>query len=246
MRRDGTTATLSNGALEVTFDSREGHIRLARLANRLSGVDSTLQGELFELKRRDGAFCAQATSLRQHPFAALSSPAQRAAREAARRAVKALEGTLVQPGGGLSITWRASIGDDGPYVRETFLLTTTGDVDLAGVSLISLRLPGASVAGTADGTPIVSGDAFFAVEHPMARANVSNGAATSTLQRALPLRAGVPVAYSAVIGVAASGSCVDRLRRISKPSARTHFGPFCITTRGTTLATSAATQKRRR
>jgi hypothetical protein len=46
---------------------------------------------------------------------------------------------------------------------------------------------------------------FFALEHPMARATVVNGEATSTLRRALPLRAGIPVAYTAVIGVASPG-----------------------------------------
>ncbi len=52
---DGATATLSNVALAVTFDIADGHIRPALLQNRLSGVDSKLQGELFELKRRDGS-----------------------------------------------------------------------------------------------------------------------------------------------------------------------------------------------
>jgi hypothetical protein len=203
---DDATATLSNAALAITLDVADGHIRLAQLANRLSGAELPLQGELFELKRRDGGILRASDFHLDAAIRCIVVPgAVGAARQSARHALKALEGTLVQNGGSLSITWRALISDDGPYLRESFLLTTTSDVDIASVSLISLRLPGASVAGTADGTPIVSGDAFFAVEHPMARAIVSNGEATSTLKRALPLRADIPVVYTAVMGVAASG-----------------------------------------
>jgi hypothetical protein len=161
---------------------------------------------LFELKLRDGAILRASDFHVDAPIRCAVVPGTiGAAREAARSPVQAVEGTLVQNGGGLTIAWRASISDDGPYLRESFLLTTPRDVDIASVSLISLRLPGASIAGTADGTPIVSGDAFFAFEHPMARAAVTNGEATSTLKRKLPLLNGIPFTYTAVIGVAAPG-----------------------------------------
>ncbi len=111
----------------------------------------------------------------------------------------------MQNGGGLALAWRSSVSNDGAYVRESFSLTAAREVDIASVSLISLHLPGASIAGTADGTPIVSGDAFFAFEHPMARAAVTNEEATSKLNRKLPLLSGIPINYSAVIGVASPG-----------------------------------------
>ena len=202
----GAAATLSNGALAVTFDSSEGYIRPARLENRLSGVDSTLQGELFELKLRDGVILRGSDFRLAAPVRCVVVPGiGKATRQAAQSSLQALEAVLVQNAGDLTIAWRASISDAGPYVREAFLLTTASDVDIAGVSLISLHLPGASVAGTADGSPIVSDNAFFAFEHPMARAWVTNDAASSTLNRKLPLLAGIPVTYTAVIGVAAPG-----------------------------------------
>jgi hypothetical protein len=202
----GAAATLSNVALAVTFDIADGHIGPSLLENRLSGVDSPLRGELFELKRRDGVILRASDFHLEAPIRCVVLPATiGAARLAARSSAQALEATLVQNGGGLTIAWRASMSSDGPYVRESFQLTTASDVDIASVSLIRLRLPGASIAGTADGSPIVSGDAFFAFEHPMARAWVTNDEANSTLNRKLPLTSGIPVTYTAVIGVAASG-----------------------------------------
>jgi hypothetical protein len=203
---DGAGATLSNAALALTFDSVGGQIRPVRLENRLSGADSSLQGELFELKLRGGTVLRPSDFHLESPLRCVVVPgALEAAREGARGPAQSVEGTLLQNGGGLTIAWRAWINTGGPYVRESFLLTASRDVDIASVSLISLRLPGASIAGTADGTPIVCGDAFFAFEHPMARALVIDAAATSTLNRKLPLLTGIPVTYTAVIGVAAPG-----------------------------------------
>jgi hypothetical protein len=203
---DGAGATLSNGALALTFDSVGGQIQPVRLENRLSGADSPLQGELFELKLRGGAVLRPSDFHFESRLRCVVVPgALEVAREGARAPAQAVEGKLVQNGGGLTIAWRAWINTAGQYVRESFLLTASRDVDIASVSLISLRLPGASIAGTADGTPIVCGDTFFAFEHPMARALVIDAAATSTLNRKLPLLAGIPVTYTAVIGVAAPG-----------------------------------------
>jgi len=202
---DGATATLSNASLAVTFEVA-GHIQLLHLANRLDGTDSPLQGELFELKLRDGAVRRAADFHLAAPVSCAEVPGSiGTARQAARHAMQTLEGTLVSNAGGLSIAWRAAIGDDGPYVRESFELMTTNELDIASLSLISLHLPGASVAGTADGTPIVSGNAFLSFEHPMAHALVTGAQATSTLRRGLALRAGIAVDYGAVIGVAAPG-----------------------------------------
>jgi hypothetical protein len=204
---DGAVATLSNPSLALSFEVA-GFLRPMRLANRLDGSDLPLQGELFELKLRDGTILRSSNFHLSAPVRCARIPASvGAAREAARHPEQALEATLVQNEHerSLTITWRASISDHGSYVRETFVLMTATDVDIASVSLISLHLPGASIAGTADGTPIVSLDAFFAFEHPMARALVTSAQATSTLKRALPLREGIAVSYSAVIGVAAPG-----------------------------------------
>ena len=202
---DGAAASLSNSALAVSFDFIDGHLQPARLANQLTGVDSRLQGELFELQLRDGALLHASDFHLESPIrCTVVAGTPDAARESARSPMQAIEGTLAQNGGGLTIAWRASMGA-GAYLRESFSLTTTKDMDIASVSLISLHLPGASIAGTADGAPIVSGDAFFAFEHPMARALVINGKATSTLSRKLPLLAGIPIVYTAVLGVAAPG-----------------------------------------
>ncbi len=147
------------------FDIAHGRIRPARLENRLNGIDSQLQGELFELKLRDGSTLRASDFHLDAPIRCINVPGAIGAARICPSLVQAVEATLVQNDGDLTIAWRASMSADGPYLRESFLLTTAKDVNIESISLISLRLPDASIAGTADGTPIVSGDAFFAFEH---------------------------------------------------------------------------------
>ena len=92
--------------------------------------------------------------------------------------------------------------DSGNYVREKIQLKPAHDMDLAAIEMIDLYLDGASVAGTVDGSPIVADDRFFGFEHPMAVAAVLSGRATASLNRTMPIRAGIDINYSAVFGVA--------------------------------------------
>ena len=65
--------------------------------------------------------------------------------------------------------------------------------------------PGAHVAGTVLGSPIVDGAMFFGFEHPLSSAAVEKGHVTASLARVLPLQAGETVTYTSVIGVAPPG-----------------------------------------
>jgi hypothetical protein len=103
------------------------------------------------------------------------------------------------------VHWRALLRDGSNYVREEVDLVALRGADLSAVSLIELELPGSRVSGTVDGSPVVTDQAFFGFEHPMAQARVIGGHASVRLRRALPLRPAVPVHYSAVLGVVPPG-----------------------------------------
>ena len=113
----------------------------------------------------------------------------------------ALDADLADASTGLKVHWRALMRDGTSYVREELTFETASDLDLARVTLIALELPQAYVAGRVAGSPLIWGNAFFGFEHPLAEADVAYGQATISLRRVLPLRGGVPVTYSAVIGV---------------------------------------------
>ncbi|HEX5314947.1 MAG TPA: enterotoxin, partial [Gammaproteobacteria bacterium] len=165
-----------------------------------------LTGELFRLAPRDEK-AADASGLRIRKAIACEriEAEPKAARAAARRGGVALHAVLEDAHDGLTIDWRAVLRDGTNYVREIVQLKPARALDLAKVTMIDLRLANAWVAGTVDGSPIVAGDRFFGFEQPMAQAAVFGNQATMTLERKLPLRAGVEVTYSAVFGVAPPG-----------------------------------------
>ena len=198
---DAAGAALGNSAVRLAVRLEAGHLLPAALDNGFTRAQQPLTGELFSVTPRNGApLAASRFALRGALTCSEVAARPEAARAAERRRGAALDADLAEAGTGLKAHWRALLRDGSAYVREELTLQAAAGADLAGVTLISLELPGAFVAGTAPGSPIIAGNAFFAFEHPMAEALVVDQHATMTLRRALPLRAGVAVGYSAVLG----------------------------------------------
>lgn len=200
-------AELSDEAVAFSISTAGGQIRPEVLENRFTGRKLPLQGELFTVTLRMDKSKRVASEFRVEgalscrPLGASAG----SARAADRRAGQALEATLVDDRSGLRVRWRALLRDGSNYVREQIDLVAPQGADLSAVSLIELELPGSRVSGTVAGSPVVTDDAFFGFEHPMADARVIGGHASVRLRRALPLRAAVPVHYSAVFGVTPAG-----------------------------------------
>ena len=100
------------------------------------------------------------------------------------------------------ITWRAILRDGSAYVRQELTIgPMTADVMVTDVELIRTHAPDAAVAGSVDGSPAVSGDTFFAVEHPMSRCAVTGDDISCRLARTVPIRTGQTMVVSSVAGV---------------------------------------------
>ncbi len=198
------TARLSNDAVGFSIDSRSASLRPVALENRFLVRTTPLQGEIFTVTLRADKSKRLASQFRLDGALACRpiEPIPAAARAADRHAGQSLEARLSDPVSGLQVRWRALLRDGGNYVREEVELLASRDADLSAVSLIEIDLPGSRVLGTVNGSPIVTDTEFFGFEHPMADSRVIDGHASMWLRRALPLRTGVPVRYSAVLGVA--------------------------------------------
>ena len=196
-------ATLENAALRFSVAIQDARLQPQNFDNRLTGAVHSMAGELYTLEFRDGRRLAANAMRIAGRISCDRLPADPAAvRGAARRAGVELSATLRDERSGLQLEWRLLLRDSGNYVREEIQLKPTQDVDLGAIEMIDLKLEGASVAGTVDGSPIVADDRFFGFEHPMAVSTVLFGRATASLKRRMPIRAGVEVSYSAVFGVA--------------------------------------------
>jgi hypothetical protein len=203
---DAQGAALENAAVRFTVKVEQQHLLPATFDNGITHEPRALTGELFSVTPRGApAIGSSGFTLAAPPVCSELAPRPNAARAAERHSGMALDAELSDAATGLTVHWRAVLRAGASYVRELLTLESPRDLDLSRVTLIALELPGAFVEGTVAGSPIIAGNAFFAFEHPMAEADVVDGHAGMALRRVLPLRAGVPVAYSAVLGALPRG-----------------------------------------
>lgn len=141
-------------------------------------------------------------------FSCSVAQAGEAAAEQGPRAAAALPGLTISADfrsedAGLNVHWQAELRQDAHYVREIYTLTAERAVQLRGFTPLLLHGEGFSIPGEVPGTPIVqeSGHVFYAVELPMAAAEVHEGGASMGFDCALPLAAGQSVSFSVVSGV---------------------------------------------
>ena len=202
-------ASLGNRALGFHIRTASGSDTLGSLHNGFTNADRALRGEPFSVTLRDKTRIGANEFHRGGAACERIAGRQDAARAADRRDGVALVATFTHAGTGLRVTWRAVLRDGANYVREEMRFESAKDLDIAQVALLDLDLDKARNAGTTTGSPVVADDGFFGFEHPMAETRIDGTRALQFVRRVLPLRAGVPVEYSAVFGVAPA----DQLRR---------------------------------
>ena len=204
---DSDGARLFDDAIAISLAARDGALQPDALENRFTGRTRPLKGEFFTVTLRADKSKRLASQFRLEgalacrPVIATAA----AARAADRRAGQSLEATLVDATSGLRVRWRMLLRDGSNYVRQELEFSAPKGADLSRCALIELDLPDSRVLGSVSGSPIVTDEAFFGFEHPMAEARVIGGHASMRLRRALPLRPDVAARYSAVFGAAPTG-----------------------------------------
>jgi hypothetical protein len=106
----------------------------------------------------------------------------------------------------LTAEWRVILREDSTYLRQQLILRAESDVLVKEIVLCNQSVPGARVAGTVDGSPVVAGNFFLGYEHPMAQNTVGgDGTVRCSFGRNAVLKAGESLAQSLVVGVSPAG-----------------------------------------
>jgi len=110
------------------------------------------------------------------------------------------------PNLGADLDWCIILRPGSNYARQLLRITATNkDLPIAEVRLLEFADPRARVDGSVTGSPVVDGNMFFGMEHPLSINTVLDGIVTASLFRDLPLRSGQSVAYSSVLGTSRPG-----------------------------------------
>lgn len=186
----GRELTLSNESIAATWTIVDNTIKPSTLTSRLRGANLPVSVELFTLNAP--------TPIPASAFRIAGDP------RVSRSEVSA---TLRDPDGKLEVVWRATLREDAKYLRqELSVRALKGDVALREISLFDFNAPNTRVTGTVRGSPIVvSGDTYFAFEHPLANNGVEENRVRCRMARTLPLRPGTTLEVSSVVGVTQTG-----------------------------------------
>ncbi|MGH7647195.1 MAG: enterotoxin, partial [Gemmatimonadaceae bacterium] len=199
--------TLGNDAIAAVWTTTGGSFRPVRFTDGLNKTALPVPAQAFTL-----AF-ADKTTLNASDMRMAGPPAAEALapNASASRAVERLGGRRVtvrlrDTAGRIEAVWHGVLRDGSAYVRQELSLRALGaEVPLRSVTMFAVSAPNAMTPGTVRGTPVVIGNAYAAVEHPLADNVVDGDDVRCRATRTLPLRPGTTLELSAVIGVTRPG-----------------------------------------
>lgn len=216
---DDSSLVLENEAIAMSWKIKEGRLRPARLINKLAGETIDLGStECFRILLANTPMPGTTTcnasdlALADRPKLESLEPDPGAARLAERSAGKQISVSFEPPGGKLAVWWRAVLRDGANYLRQEIVVELKGEpVEVQELVLWELAAPGAAVAGSVEGSPVVAGQTFFACDHPMSASQLLDAERGGTEQFrcsytvASALEPGKPLTTSSVVGAVPKG-----------------------------------------
>jgi len=189
---DDTQLVLQNAVIRCVWSVRDGVLRPASVTDIAAGRTVTFDGaEAFAVELPGKGRVAGSTFRLVGKPTVGDLPARATARRLAERfGGKELSVVLRNAGAGLDVRWRAELRDQANAVRQAVTLVATGKaVPLGRLTLVAVTVDQARVLGTVPGSPVVSGNLFFALEHPKSVGSVMSASAGANLALRRPVSA---------------------------------------------------------
>ncbi|MFN2603137.1 MAG: enterotoxin [Gemmatimonadaceae bacterium] len=205
--RSADELTLANDSITGVWTTTGGVFRPARFADTLNNIALPVPAQAFTLTFADkttlGASEMRITSA---PRTEVLRGNANASRKVERFGGRQLTMTLQDASGRIEAVWRGILRDGSRYIRQEISLRALGgEIPLREVSMFDFNARMAMTPGLVRGTPIVIGNAYFALEHPLANNSVDGDHVRARMPRTLPLRPGTTVDFSSVVGVTHAG-----------------------------------------
>ncbi len=167
---------------------------------------SCSQEPSFSITTTEGSYASSSFSVTDVKVFTISGDAK-AARNSAHAAGQAISATFANEAAGISITWQAELRDHANYVKQSYTITATKNIDIKHIDLINLTGTGFSVKGRAPGSPLIHEGKrqFFGIENPVGIAKVTQQAAFIGFDCKLPMEKGQNYSFTTVQGVYPEG-----------------------------------------
>jgi hypothetical protein len=174
---------LENNAVKIVFQINGNQIYPVSFTDKANRHTlNLLPLNWFELSMHDGNIISDKDfKFLDKPLIKSTAPKERSARYSDHLSGKVIEANFINPSSGLTIHWQASLSDGANYIKQKWTFQTRDSLQI--VKYVMLEVPAASIIqeGTVDGSPLVSKEMFFALEHPMSHNEIGGGKAVSYL-----------------------------------------------------------------
>lgn len=195
-------ATLENSILEVKAGLAKGQVQQVVFEDKLlKEIIMVDKDRLFQLKLHDGTTLLPGdfniTAKSAGAIAADLSAVKLIDRLPGKQLTFELTGKTRQ----VKITWRISLHNDCNFIQQLFHIT---DPQHLIAELVLVNIPAKyrpELSGTVDGSPVLAGNLFFALEHPMAQGRVTAEGIESSVAASATLRSGSGFDVSVAWGV---------------------------------------------
>jgi len=197
--------TLKNNCLSVKWIADKKSIAINEFVAQ-KNERITLKGSpMFELELKDGTVINSADfQLSAPPKIILTKGNPKAVKLSEKENGVEVFAELLNVKRGIRVMWEAILKDNSNYIRQAFNFHSLKD-SLRVVKLKLIKFPmeaGIKPSGVVDGSPIVSGNYFFASESPISKYDTGNGWISSYIERQEPV---LDLTGSTVWGIAPEG-----------------------------------------
>lgn len=186
---------LQNSVLSISFKNINGKLTLATFRDKQNNRQLILNSPVFELALTNGTVI-NSNDFTLNGLSVLSD----------KSFTKTYTANLQNAKLGLQVHWKASLGNKDNFVKQLFTFEASDSVKISKVILVKLpAVIAAHKVGAVDGSPLVHGNMFFSVEHPMSQTAVTKTFITAYLPRLEAVKVNEPLTVSSVFGVVPAG-----------------------------------------
>jgi len=216
---------VSNSAISIQFGGP--NLDSATVVDLYTGQTDALSMPAFSLIMRDGSVISSSTMTLKSGPVSTAVRAEKSLNLAKRTAGMKSTWQFIDPGTGATFDFSVLLRNGEDYIRE-FLTITPGQqqIDVASVQFLSCNLTKPLVDGSVLGSPIVDGNIYFGVEHPMSVSTVDGAMSTCKMDRKLPIDANQSVTYSFVVGVTPDGQLRRGFQNYVQEERARPYAPF--------------------
>jgi hypothetical protein len=202
-RADDVRGRLENNSILWQWDLSSGRL-VSTLKSKKDEATLNLAGESFALILGDGKVVKASGFKLAGPPRTQPLPAEpNSPTEARRFPGSELVQEYSDAEDHLRAAWKTILRAGSPYLRQELTLRADGgQVWIKEIVLFDQPLPGAKIAGTAEGSPVVAGRYFCACENPMAQNMVEDDDVVKcSLARNAALKNGESLVQTFVLGI---------------------------------------------